>query len=233
VDFHAVPIRAMDFTGIAFDDFGAEGTRFKGCDFSRARIEGSLGVMRQTVFEDCRVLGTRLRDARPGQARFVRCEFIDADLWGWSTVANEFVDCRFNGALRRCKFWGRPWGGWLEPGSLNPKRTTNEFRGNDFSAADLEDVGFAGGIDLDLQRLPEGPQYIRLRNAQKRIERARPIVATWEPEGLRREAVLLLDAYVDDEIERQDDLFVNRWETDVPRDIAARVWALLETTDPS
>jgi pentapeptide repeat protein len=228
VRFDAVTVRGVDFRGVHFDNFESEGTRFVRCDFSGARIEGFLGVRRQTTFEDCRFEKTRLREAQPNQSRFVRCEFADADLWGWSTVAAEFVECRFSGKLQRCKFWGAPWGEWLEPGNLRPVRMTNEFRANDFSQAELEDVGFVGGIDLDQQRLPTGPQYVRLDHSQERIARVRSIVARWEAGADRNEALLLLDAYSGDEVEAQDDLFANRWETDVPRQVATRVWALLE-----
>jgi hypothetical protein len=228
VVFHAISVERVDFRGAIFDDFDAEGTRFRRCDFSDARLEGFLGIRRQTVFEDCHFARTRLRWAQPGQARFVRCTFDDVDLWGWSAVAAEFIDCQFTGKLRRCKFWGKPWGDWIEPGNLRPARTVNQFRGNDFSAADLEDVGFVGGIDLDQQRLPTGPQYVRLDHSPERIARVRSIVATWEAGADRNEALLLLDAYSGDEVEAQDDLFANRWETDVPRQVATRVWALLE-----
>ena len=226
--FGRITVKGVDFSGVEFDDFDAEGTRFKSCDFTGTRIEGFLGVRRQTLFEDCRFDRTRLRHAQPNQSRFVRCEFSDADLWGWSAVAAEFVDCRFAGKLRRCRFWGRPWGEWLEAGNLRPPRMVNEFRGNDFTGADLEDVGFAGGIDLDQQFLPTGPQYIRLSRAQERIALAKKTVSVWEPGEVRTEALILLDAYTDDDVEFQAELFANRWETDVPREVADRVWDLLE-----
>jgi Pentapeptide repeats (8 copies) len=233
VKFDAVTVRDVDFRSVDLADFQANGTRFVACDFSYARVKGFLGIRRQTIFEDCRFERTRLRDVQPNQARFVRCEFIDADLFGWSAVAAEFIDCRFTGKLRRCKFWGHPWGEWLEPGNLRPPRTVNEFRGNDFSEADLDDVGFVGGIDLDQQILPTGPQYVRLDRAQQRIVRTRQIVASWKADDVRTEAEILLDAYTDDEISAQGELFANRWETDVPREIASRIWSLMETIDLS
>jgi hypothetical protein len=52
-------------------------------------------------------------------------------------------------------------------------RRSNEFRGNDFSGMDLLDVGFRTGIDLSLQRLPTGEQYVYLPEAERTLERAR------------------------------------------------------------
>ena len=52
-------------------------------------------------------------------------------------------------------------------------RTSNEFRGNDFSGMDLIDVGFRTGIDLSLQRLPTGAQYVYLADAERALQRAR------------------------------------------------------------
>jgi hypothetical protein len=52
-------------------------------------------------------------------------------------------------------------------------RTSNEFRSNDFSGMDLLDVGFRTGIDLSLQRLPTGEQYVYLADAEPALQRAR------------------------------------------------------------
>ena len=229
--FHAVPIRAVDFSGLSLDDFEAEGTHFTKCDFSGARIEGTFGLRRQTVFEDCSFGRARLGHVLPGQARFVRCDFVDLGDLGWSADATEFIDCRFSGFLRGQKFWGRPPGPWQERGALRPPRVTNEFRGNDFSAADLEDVAFVAGIDLDLQVLPSGPQYVRLSHIRERFAMARPKIATWEPMEARDEGLILLGSYSDAHLgfADQDDLFANRWETEAPRDIADRFWSLLES----
>jgi hypothetical protein len=147
---------------------------------------------------------------------------------GWADTAAEFVDCRFTGRLRECKFWGRPHFQWLEPGRLRPPRTTNAFHGNDFSDADIDDVGFVGGVNLSLQRLPKGPQYVRINRPLERIALARAAVSGW-PEGPdRNEAMIMLDVYGEG-MEEQAELFANRWELGVPREIADRIWSLLET----
>jgi hypothetical protein len=170
-----------------------------------------------------------LTDALPGQVRFVRCLFSDVEMRGWADTAAEFVDCRFTGRLDECKFWGAPRYQWLEPGALRPPRTTNDFRGNDFRDADIGDVEFLGGVDLSLQRLPEGPQYARIDRTLERIAWARDAVSLWPKGPDRDEAMIMLDVYDDESMEGQAEMFVNRWATGVPREIADRVWHLLET----
>lgn len=52
-------------------------------------------------------------------------------------------------------------------------RKVNEFHGNDFSSADLDDCSFVDGIDFDANRMPTGPDYVHLRGAKEKIARAR------------------------------------------------------------
>jgi hypothetical protein len=221
----------MDFRGLQFDHFGADGTRFIRCDFSGARIAGFIGIRRRTRFEDCRFAGSHLAHTSLGDVRFLRCVFSDVDITGWADTAAEFVDCRFTGRLTDCKFWGRPRYEWLEPGRLRPPRTTNDFYGNDFREADLSDVGFVGGVDLTRQRLPDGPQYVRFDRPLERIALVRNMVTGWEPGADREEALIMLDVYSEGGFEDQSELFANRWEAGFPREVAETVWELLETAN--
>lgn len=226
VEFGAVTIRAMSFAGMHFEQFSAEGTKFVNCDFSGARLEGWFGVRRQTRFEDCLFDGTRMSDVEPGQARFVRCQFSAVTIRGWNAAANEFIDCRFAGLIKQCNFWGRPAQEWME--RMRPARPTNEFRGNDFRAAELIDVSFKGGIEISAQRWPDSPDYIRLDRLRTRIELARPVLEAWQ-EPARADGVLMLDVYSKHGYEVQDELFAHRWDLGLPRAVADRVWALLES----
>jgi hypothetical protein len=51
-----------------------------------------------------------------------------------------------------------------------PERKTNEFVGNDFSGANLIDVGFRGGVDLAAQKLPRDGGYILINNVREMCE---------------------------------------------------------------
>lgn len=223
VEFGAVTIRAMSFAGMRFEQFSAEGTKFVDCDFSGAGLEGSFGVRRQTRFEDCLFDGTRMSDVEPGQARFVGCAFNSTDVRRWNMAANEFVNCRFNGRLEDCNFWGTLALEWRD----RTRRTVNEFRGNDFSRAELIGVSFLGGIDLSLQTLPDSEDYVRLDRPLDRIRAVRSIIESWSEEE-RKEARVMLDVFSGPGYEDQPELFAHRWDLHVPRSVADRVWKLLE-----
>jgi hypothetical protein len=112
---------------------------------------------------------SRIRFNPGGLARFERCSFRDVDLRDWTCFETELVDCVFTGRMRRSFFNGTVREELVE--ALG--RTSNEFRGNDFSGMDLIDVGFRTGIDLSLQRLPTGEQYVYLADAERALQRAR------------------------------------------------------------
>ncbi|HEX3828278.1 MAG TPA: hypothetical protein VHV82_13510 [Sporichthyaceae bacterium] len=70
----------------------------------------------------------------------------------WICFAVELVGCTFSGRLRKVLF-----NGTVPPEKQDTaRRAANRFEDNDFSRADLLDVGFRTGIDLTRQRLPVG-----------------------------------------------------------------------------
>jgi len=99
--------------------------------------------------------------------------------------------------------------------------------------ADFSNLVFAtftaerSGIDLDEQKLPSGDEYIRIRDAAKRLERAREAVEEWESADERRLALVEVDV-LGRFAEDQDDLFVRRADADLPIGVVRRLWALLE-----
>jgi hypothetical protein len=100
------------------------------------------------------------------------------------------VDCVFSGKLRKTVF-----NGTVKPEDQSVVgRHTNEFRGNDFSRAKLEDVSFRTGIDLERQKLPEGPSYLYLPDAEAAIQAVRREVIAWSDLDLRQEAMATLNA---------------------------------------
>jgi hypothetical protein len=211
-----VTARRVDFSGLRFLSFYADGCRFIGCDFSRVVVDwlpfGSGG----SLFRDCVFDGAQIGDF--GDVRLDRCQFVDADLKGWFTFAADLVDCRFAGRLSGVVFNGRDDTG----------RGENEFVGNDFREADLDDVDFRD-IDLDAQLLPEGDEHIRLRDLQERLEAARKTVKTW-PDAARTDAEEML-RLVESVYEDEPDVFTKRSfmidMADSP-EIGERVLALLE-----
>jgi hypothetical protein len=234
VAFESVSVNAADFSGTWWDAFSATDSQFVDCDFRRARFGDALFglVSAQTTFRRCRFDNADLRNAHPGAARFEDCHFDNAKIEGWLCFLNEFVSCHFAGRLSGVIFSGRPWG----PGAdkIQPPRRTNEFRHNDFSAADLIDCSFVRGIDISSQLWPTKAPYMRLDHAPQRIGRAQAIVSGWADDAARKRALLMLAAYSSGGHEEQDELFVRRDDlSDVPPDLRETVWDLLEANPTS
>jgi hypothetical protein len=116
----------------------------------------------------------------------------------WFTFAADLVECRFAGRLNGVVFNGRDDTG----------RGKNEFVGNDFREADLDDVDFRD-IDLDAQLLPQGDEYIRLRDLQKRVKAVRKDVKTW-PQGAARTNAEEMLRFVESVYEDEPDIFTKR-----------------------
>ena len=121
-------------------------------------------------------------------------------------------------------FFGRPETNDV----LNPHRSVNEFRGNDFRRAKLESVAFRAGIRLTDRLLPTGGDFVLLTNAQRRLATARRAIKRW-PSEERDEGLLLLD-YLDDGVEEQDQILIDAEDFDdiASEEVAQRVLGLLD-----
>ena len=237
VVFEAVAVHDVSFVGMRFEEFSVrDGGVFSGCDFSRVRsryMSHLSANLPRTVYRECRFDLADLRHFSLGTARFERCTFDGARMDGWRSNLAEFVDCHFAGKIRNVKFFGRANGPLAEV--LEAEGRVNEFRGNDFHQAELIDTSFVMGIDLDAQRWPEGPDYIRLDGLGKRVQRVRAEVVHWTDLEARRDALIILEilqkAYVDQD---QDDLIMHR--ATLRRsygETAERIWDLLAASSAS
>jgi hypothetical protein len=192
----------VDFSQSTIPNFGAFGSTFQDCDFTDCVIEsGLMGHLPPVTYRDCDFSGADLRGVGGLFARFERCRFIDARLDSWRTEDSEFVDCIFAGRIRSVVFWGRPGRHAYEP--LLKIRTTNEFRGNDFTAAELVDCSFCRGIDLDANRWPQGPEYVILREAAAKLGDAMTRIST-VPEEQRAKARRWLEILVEESAGQRD-----------------------------
>ena len=230
VALHRATITGVDFRRARFDQFQLGGCLFDRCDFRDLKLDRRLApllsALPRSVFRDCRFDGADLRGARFGQSRFERCTFDDAHLEDSHAEAAEFIGCRFAGPLAGVTFHGAPFG--AEAKRLDPPRRRNEFRGNDFRDAELIDVAFANGIDMDRQRFPEDELHVRVENFQRRLPKARAEIKQWY-ERERAPALAMLKAlearWVD-----QDIVVARRWTPRIkaPDRVQARVWDRLE-----
>lgn len=226
-----VTVRDADFRHAAFDRFSPNGCVFERCDFRSEAFgeqwQALFTSRRQGVFRDCRFDGADLSGVRPGQTRFERCSFADANLDGWLSACAEFVDCRFSGRLRGVTFHGRPWGPGIQ--RLDPARATNAFRGNDFTNADLLNTVFVNGIDVRAQTWPAGDDYVVVDRIHQRFTRGRQRVLEWRDHESRNDALSMLQeiAFV---YGQQREILARRvderWQAQP--DVQRKVWETLE-----
>jgi hypothetical protein len=186
-------------------DFEAFGCTFEKCDFSRMKPRHVIFASGRepTRYLECTFDNCRFKKVSAGLVRFERCSFLDIDLNGFLGHAAEFVDCVFSGTIRASTFHGRVFA--YEQATT---RVINEFRGNDFSAAQLRDVGFVCGIDLSQQRLPVGDNYVYLPNAAAALAMLRRKYLQ-APPSAHREAVFKILPFAEDEMrDGQTQLFL-------------------------
>ncbi len=230
--FKNVTVRRVTFEGQRFFSFHSTSSLFEDCDFDRTSYEyARFAVTQPSIYRRCTFRQADLRGLDPGLARFEGCSFENARIEEWFSFCGEFVDCSFRRArVFGSKFFGRPFGPCVD--NLEPPRTMNEFRGNDFRGAELIDTEFVDGINIDAQHWPEGTEYVRLRRIHERIAHVRPVVLEWADERERTEALGLLSALSTGGMERQDDLFAYRG-AGMDSDVVGKVWDLLEAALPT
>lgn len=183
--------------------FSATDSTFERCRFESLRIASACfgAGQEQSLYRDCVFDHSTIRADAPGNARFERCSFRDVKLRSWLCFDTEFVDCVFTGRLQRCVFNGHT----LDD---NPDRDTNDFRGNDFSGAELVDVGFRTGIPLAKQALPVGGDYLVITSPGPSTRCARQTVMSWPDDQRRRRALALIMGCEEDYANGQDQIFL-------------------------
>jgi hypothetical protein len=231
VALHRATITGVDFRRARFDKFSLGGCLFDRCDFRGLALERKLGPLfsatPRSVFRDCRFDDADMRRAPLGQTRFERCTFDDARIAGIRAEAAEFVGCRFAGRLDGVTFHGVPSG--PEVKHLDPPRRRNEFHDNDFRDAEMIDVAFVAGIEMDQQRFPDDELHVRVERFQRRLAKARDEIKEQWYERERAPALEMLAALAARWGE-QDVVVARRWTPRIkaPDRIQARVWELLE-----
>ena len=209
VEFRSAHARRIDFSNQAIANFGAFGTEFDDCDFSRTSFGGGIfGHLPQVTYRRCRFIGADLRQCSPLWARFEKCDFSNARLDDWQATEAEFVECKFAGRLLRVKFSGRPR---RDPKArYQPPRTVSQFEGNDFSAAEFIDCSFSRGIRLTDNKMPTGLDYVLVLGAVNKLRTVRDQVLLWPESEKKQNALIWLDVFSRWGYQDQDELFVRR-----------------------
>lgn len=204
-------VEGADFSGQTFDNFGLTDVVLTGCDFSRVKADFFIpgGGPFPCEFIDCSFDRVNFRQVFGRPNRFVGCSFKGARLSRWKLMETDLVDCDFDGAtLRQVIVWGsmeeretptRPARSWV-----------NEIRGNDFSGARFIDSDFRCGVDLTLQKLPVGPDYIYAEDVPAALARGEEVLEGLDPADRKRAAFLL--RMIQDELDNgQKQLFFARF----------------------
>lgn len=213
VTFDRARLVDVDFSGTRFAEFTVHDSEFEGCDFTgvvfeRLSMATTCGQgtwdgvgWPQSVFRDCVFRRTRFPlSTHFGNVRFERCTFDRSRLRDQPhTFAAEFVGCVFLGRVRNVNFWGRPTQNQAALG-----RDRNDFTGNDFTGAELEDVAFRH-IDLQAQRWPGPPRYALLDRISARVVAVLPLVEQWPDARHREKARLNLGFLADTALDGNDD----------------------------
>jgi hypothetical protein len=183
-DFGAEKITGFRSTSSQFED-----CRFGGLDLGWKTNSPWFGSGKaMSEYRGCVFDGARLRGILGGRVRFIDCSFRGVRINTWFAYEVELIDCVFSGRLEKAVFNGSV----PEEARGELGRVKNEFRGNDFSQMQLKDVGFRSGVDLRLQRLPEGPDYLYTENAAAVLLRARAEILAWDNLELRQVVLRLL-----------------------------------------
>ncbi|GAA4967525.1 hypothetical protein HD597_003786 [Nonomuraea thailandensis] len=209
LNLNAARQNGTDYSGQRFSVISiANGSHLTDCNFRGIHAtKGCLGAgKRPSVYTGCVFDGSTLKGdgLDPGRATFVSCSFLDVKLSHLNFMDAEFVDCVFSGTLESVTFSADPWARDAELG-----RTVNRYEGNDFTAARMQDVDFRGGIGLGLQRLPEGGDYLVVRDAAAVLKAAVQEIETWADTDEREEALSTIDTLEFDVQGGQRDLFMD------------------------
>jgi len=198
----------VSFDGREFDDFVSVGSNFRDCSFDSCKIENACfgSGVQQSFYNNCTFDSAKLRCPSPGNVRFERCTFREAEILEFFGVTAEFVDCDFFGCtLAKCVFVGNV----PDDEKLVPPRTLNEFSGNDFEDAIFVDVGFRRGIDLSKQKLPSAGPFILISSAQDFLKDVRDRYLQERDLILREQAFTVLRILEFEAQGGQEQLFVS------------------------
>ena len=204
-------IIGKDYSKMKTPQFTSIGSKFINCRFDSMRVDCAAFASGATLscYIDCSFDGIRIKRVLGGIARFERCSFKNVAITGWSLEACDLVDCVFTGQLKAGRYGGSFWGTPTPYWQKEYKKTQNEFRGNDFSGCSLVNMDFRMGVDLRLQVLPQGPNYLYIEDGAHAVEHALESIKNWEDEKLRNIAKICLELLLDKIMKGQEQIFIS------------------------
>jgi hypothetical protein len=226
-------IRGHRLLGETISGAGKLNLDVQDCRFERCRFEymkfrrwsSCLAAGTERSYNlDCVFDGSRFTHLGVGQARFERCQFRNVHITNLFSHAAEFVDCNFTGKLKGAVFFGNVVGNLAE----HTTRKRNEIRGNDFSALKMMDCDFRQGVDLRLQKLPAGDDYLHLTDAGRKLQAMRQRYLQQPASKLRTQIFQFLDCHEEEVREGQAELFMCAGAWFEPAD-ERRLWRELDS----
>jgi uncharacterized protein YjbI with pentapeptide repeats len=135
-------------------------SEFDDCTFRQRRRtsydgvwpQGSFGTTPAT-YRNCVFHGVRFRilgGFSVGQARFEGCTFRHCKFNGLFAHCADFVHCTFEGKVSGAVFYAEA------PSGQPCRGKVNEIVHNDFTAAQVTNVGWRGGVNVEAQLWPHG-----------------------------------------------------------------------------
>jgi len=209
-------VEGGDYSGRDLVDFVSAGSRFVDCKFESMKLgdavwgAGGPPAYSQSVYVGCSFDKIRIRGMHGGWARFERCSFRDVVISGWNYQVADVVECVFTGTMKSNRGGGAFWGSPLSDYQDRYQKRVNEFWGNDFSGCKLVGMDFRRGVDLRLQVLPSGPDYVYVEDGLAAVDRALTVIESWSDEEQRRSAQSYLGICRKDLLDMQKQLFMTR-----------------------
>jgi hypothetical protein len=160
--------RHAEWNNLRISQFCSIECKFRDCRFSNIDVDQLTfgGGKVESVYERCVFDGVRAKLAIVGRSRFVDCDFINVDLSGFKFIAADLIRCRISGTLRK---------GYIsavrnkEALAVFGLSGANCIDGNDFSASELVQFDFRGGVDLIKNCPPNKATYIIISDGRAAV----------------------------------------------------------------
>ena len=156
---------------------------FIGCKFEGITAKDiSFGAgMNESVYEGCSFDNSSFNSTAIGFARFIDCTFKNVKIKEFFGVQASFINCSFSGEIKKGKFNGKF-------NDLSGRIYLNDIYGNDFSGANLIDVGF-DDVDLFKQEFPDCRRFRIIPDLKDFLSKKREEVKSLEDEKLSQEII--------------------------------------------
>ena len=196
-----------DYSNYKINQFVSVGSRFENCKFENIQIRsaqfGSGGMYSEYI--NCSFNGSHIdANSAPGYAKFIGCSFQDVKLTHFKCIAVDIINCVFSGTIETSYFFGE-----VPSYDVLENHKVNEIRGNDFSNAILVDTDFRAGVDLTLQKLPTGDNYLYIKDGTRVITETKEDISKWEQSEIKKGALAILGSIENDLRAGQKQLFIN------------------------